>query len=98
MTCGFEFVNPKSTATDYFGQTFESGMAGGGSVACLDVREDEQGKDEEEYSQPAKLGSRYRQTDTLGLNAFSDEYTLRAYNCWEKNRYETVSFRVKNVK
>ena len=94
----FEFVNPKSTATDYFGQTFESGMAGGGSVACLDVRENEQNEDEEEYSQPAKLGSRYRQTDTLGLNALSDEYTLRAYNCWEKNRYETVSFRVKKVK
>ena len=94
----FEFVNPKSTATDYFGQTFESGMAGGGSVACLDVRENEQNEDEEEYSQPAKLGSRYRQTDTLGLNALYDEYTLRAYNCWEKNRYETVSFRVKKVK
>ena len=94
----FEFVNPASTATDYFGQTFESGMAGGGCVACLDVREDEQDEDEEEYSQPAKLGSRYRQTDTLGLNAFSDEYWLRAYNCWEKNRYETVTFRVKKVK
>ena len=73
-------------------------MAGGGPVACLDVRENEQNEDEEEYSQPAKLGSRYRQTDTLGLNAFSDEYTLRAYNCWKKNRYETVSFRVKKVK
>ena len=94
----FEFVNPKSTATDYFGQTFESGMAGGGSVACLDDRENEPGEDEEEFIQPAKLGSRYRQTDTLGLNALSDEYTLRAYNCWEKNRYETVSFRVKKVK
>ena len=47
---------------------------------------------------PEKLGSRYRQIDTLGLNALSDEYTLRAYNCWEKNRYETVSFRVKKVK
>lgn len=73
-------------------------MAGGGSVACLDDRENEPGEDEEEFIQPAKLGSRYRQIDTLGLNAFSDEYTLRAYNCWEKNRYETVSFRVKKVK
>ena len=94
----FEFVNPQSTATDYFGQTFESGMAGGGSVSCLDARENEQDEDEEEYSQPAKLGSRYRQTDTLGLNAFGDEYWLRAYNCWEKNRYEIVKFRVEKVK
>ena len=37
-------------------------------------------------------GGRYVQTQTLAKNALRDTYTLRGYNCWEKNRYETHGF------
>lgn len=37
-------------------------------------------------------GGRYVQTQTLAKNALRDTYTLRGYNCWEKNRYETHEF------
>lgn len=37
-------------------------------------------------------GGRYVQTQTLAKNELRDTYTLRAYNCWEKNRYETHEF------
>ena len=37
-------------------------------------------------------GGRYVQTQTLAKNELRDIYTLRAYNCWEKNRYETHEF------
>ncbi len=85
----FEFVNPESTAADYFEQTFEGGLSGSGSIVCVDDR-DEFGNE--------KVGSVLCQTDTLGLNALGDEYTIRAYNCWEKTRYEAVTFRVEKVK
>ena len=85
----FEFVNPESTATDYFEQTFEGGLSGSGSIVCVDDR-DEFGNE--------KVGSVLCQTDTLGLNALGEEYTIRAYNCWEKTRYEAVTFRVEKVK
>ena len=85
----FEFVNPESTATDYFEQTFEGGLSGSGSIVCVDDR-DEFGNE--------KVGSVLCQTDPLGLNALGDEYTIRAYNCWEKTRYEAVTFRVEKVK
>lgn len=85
----FEFVNPESTAAEYFEQTFEGGLSGSGSIVCVDDR-DEFGNE--------KVGSVLCQTDTLGLNALGDEYTIRAYNCWEKTRYEAVTFRVEKVK
>lgn len=37
-------------------------------------------------------GGRYVQTQTLAKNELRDTYTLRGYNCWEKNRYETHEF------
>lgn len=37
-------------------------------------------------------GGRYAQTETLAKNELRDTYTLRAYNCWEKTRYETHEF------
>ena len=37
-------------------------------------------------------GGRYVQTQTLAKNELRDTYTLRGYNCWEKNRYETNEF------
>ena len=37
-------------------------------------------------------GGHYVQTETLAKNALRDTYTLRAYNCLEKTRYETHEF------
>lgn len=34
----------------------------------------------------------YRQTETLGKNELRTSYTLRAFDCWEKNRFETQTF------
>ena len=32
---------------------------------------------------------RFRQKETLGLSELRDAYTLRAYECWEKQRFDT---------
>lgn len=40
-------------------------------------------------------GGRYVQTQTLAKNELRDAYKLRAYNCWEKTRYETHEFVMK---
>ena len=87
----FEFVDPaKITKENYFEQTFESGMSGGGSIGRADGNNDDFGEEE--------VGTVLRQTDSLGLNARSDEYTIRAYSSWDKTRYETATFRVTKVK
>lgn len=35
---------------------------------------------------------RIRQSETLGINELRSEYTLRAYDAWEKTRYESRTF------
>ena len=37
----------------------------------------------------------YRQTGTLSLDEKADVYTLRAYECWEKRRFDTHEIRMK---
>lgn len=37
----------------------------------------------------------YRQTGTLSLDEKADCYTLRAYECWEKQRFDTHEIRMK---
>ena len=34
----------------------------------------------------------YRQTETLGKNELHSSYTLRAFSCWDKTRFETQTF------
>ena len=34
-------------------------------------------------------GTHYRQRETLGLNELRETYTLRAYECWNKTRFDT---------
>ena len=36
-----------------------------------------------------------RQTGTLSLDEKADCYTLRAYECWEKRRFDTHEIRMK---
>ena len=100
----FEFVDPaKITKESYFEQTFEGGMTGGGSVGYADGNNagaedgEEDGEEGGEEGRAVEVGTVMRQTDSLGLNAKGDEYTIRAYNCWDKTRYETVTFRVTKV-
>ena len=37
-------------------------------------------------------GAHYRQRETLGLNELRETYTLRAYECWNKMRFDTHAF------
>ena len=39
----------------------------------------------------------YRQTGTLSLDEKADVYTLRAYECWEKQRFDTHEIRMKKA-
>ena len=43
---------------------------------------------DDEQSEPTV----FRQTETLGKNELHDIYALRAFNCWEKDRFETHTF------
>ena len=79
----FEFIDPDKATEQpaegqYAQQRLTSGLSGGGMVMPLD----------DEQSEPTM----YRQTETLGKNELNDAYTLRAFNCWEKERYETHTF------
>ena len=79
----FEFIDPDreidpAREGTYVQQRLTSGLSGGGMVMPLD--------DDKETP------TMYRQTETLGRNELHDAYTLRAFNCWEKDRYETHTF------
>ena len=76
----FEFIDPESTAEQPYDQRLQSGLSGGGSVTPLDGDPD--------------TATQFRQTETLGRNELHDAYTLRAYECWEKQRFETHTFKM----
>ncbi len=80
----FEFIDPESLETDPNAQRVSNGLTSGSSARRLDGM----------YDLPDEVGTVYRQTDTIGLDALSDRYTIRAYDAWEKTRYEAVTFRV----
>ena len=40
----------------------------------------------------------FQQHETLGLKELYDTYTLRAFDAWNKDRYETCTFIMKPVK
>lgn len=71
----FEFIDPASTAEEPYAQRLQSGLTGSGSVTPLDG--------------DAQTATRFRQIETLGRNELHESYTLRAFDCWEKDRYET---------
>ena len=79
----FEFIDPDreidpAREGTYVQQRLTSGLSGGGMVMPVD--------DEKENP------TTYRQTETLGRNELHDSYTLRAFDCWEKARFETHTF------
>lgn len=78
----FEFIEPQKEIDpalegEFWQQRLTPGLSGGGMVQPLG-----------EEQQPTL----YRQTETLGKNELHDIYTLRAFDCWEKDRFETHEF------
>lgn len=77
----FEFIDPESTAEEYYQQQLKSGLTGSGAVSPMD-------------SDDLALATQYRQTETLGCNELHETYTLRAYDAWEKTRFDTFEMAV----
>lgn len=71
----FEFIDPNSTAEAYWEQRLMEGLSAGSGMSPLDGDLD--------------TAVHYQQTGTLGRNELHDAYTLRAYECWEKQRFDT---------
>lgn len=72
----FEFIDPDSTAAEYWEQRLPEGLSGMGSATPVD-------------SDDPETAVHYRQDGTLARNELHDTYTLRAYECWEKQRFDT---------
>lgn len=73
----FEFIDPQKL-DEGWEQQLAAGLSGGGSAAPVDRSEE--------------APTRFRQIENLGKNELHDVYTLRAYECWEKERLETHEF------
>lgn len=80
----FEFINPQSTAEHPYDQRLKGGMSGTGSNGPAD------GED-------LDTAVHFRQSETLGRNELHDTYTLRAYDAWEKERFEEHTFAMTKV-
>ncbi len=88
----FEFIDPQSTAADPYDQCLVSGLTSIGTARRVDD------ESEDEAGQPVEVGTAYYQRDSIGLNALSDEYTLRVREFMEENRYESITFRVEEAR
>ena len=84
----FEFIDPSSTETDPYAQCVSDGLTSGGSIGRKDGLHD----------LPDEVGTVYRQNGAIGLDALSDQYTIRAYSAWDKTRYEMATFNVTEKK
>ena len=71
----FEFIDPDSKEEAYYDQRLRSGLTGGGSSGPVDGDPD--------------TATRFTQRETLARYELHDTYTLRAFECWEKERFET---------
>ena len=70
---------------------------------------DPNSREEQPYDQRLKEGfssmrsvepvddTHFRQIGTLSLSEKADRYTLRAYECWEKRRFDTHEIRMKKA-
>ena len=83
----FEFIDPESTAATYYGQRVSDGLTSFASIRRVDG----------DYDSPETVGTVFRQNDSIGLDSFGGTYTIRAFNAWEKDRYETATFTVKEA-
>lgn len=80
----FEFVDPDSTALEPYDQRLAQGMSGGGWAGPVE------GEDRE-------TAVHYRQSESLGRNELHQTYTLRVFDAWQKDRFETNTFTMKRV-
>lgn len=71
----FEFIDPDSKEEAYYDQRLRGGLTGGGSSGPVDGDPD--------------TATRFTQRETLARNELHDVYTVRAFECWEKERFET---------
>lgn len=71
----FEFIDPASTQVEPYKQRLQDGLQGSESGLPLDGDFD--------------TAVHYRQNGSLGLSELHDSYTLRAYECWDKQRFDT---------
>jgi len=76
----FEFIDPAKEGKSWE-QRLTEGLTGGGSARAVDSHPD--------------TATRYCQQQTLGKNELHASYALRAFNVWEKNRYETREIRMR---
>ncbi|MDO5300614.1 MAG: hypothetical protein Q4F18_14385, partial [Clostridia bacterium] len=74
----FEFIDPNSTAAEYWEQRLMDGLSSGGGSAPLDG--------------DFETATHYQEEGTLARNELHDVYTLRAYECWGKERFDTHEF------
>lgn len=70
----FEFIDPDIVADTPYGQCLMSGLTGGGSIDFIENGDTEL----------------FCQKETLGRNELHQVYNVRAFNAWDKERYETV--------
>lgn len=78
----FEFIDPqKGDASEPWSQRLEDGITGSSGIEPLDG--------------DVATATRYRQSQTLALSERSDTYILRAYECWEKQRFDTHTIDVR---
>lgn len=80
----FEFIDPASTETVLSAQRVSDGLRSTGSIGRLDGLP----------MLPDEVGTVYRQTGSIGLDSIGAQYTVRAYNAWNKAWFEAVTFNV----
>lgn len=73
----FEFIDPEKPGEGWE-QQLTAGLTGGGAAGAVD--------------REAENPTAYRQRQTLGKNELHETYILRAYECWEKERFQTHEF------
>ena len=74
----FEFIDPESTAEAPYEQRLTGGLSLGGTSHPTDG--------------DSQTATHFIQEETLGKNELHDSYTLRAFECWDKQRFDTHTF------
>lgn len=55
------------------------------------------GRPDGQYDLPDAVGTIYRQTGSIGLDAMGESLSVCAYHAWDKTRYETMTFEIKEI-
>ena len=74
----FEFIDPDSTADEPYEQRLTGGLSPSGTSHPTDG--------------DSQTATHFIQEETLGKNELHDSYTLRAFECWDKQRFDTHTF------